>query len=228
MSKPSNPRPHRRRLRYAGKNPRRFEDKYKELNPERYQDEVAKVLSAGKTPAGSHRPIMVAEIVSVLALQAGEVVVDCTVGFGGHARELLSLLGPRGRLIGLDVDPLELPKTTARLLAAGWGEEVYSPVRTNFAALPKVLAELGIASADGGTSQRLNPGFAMIRLRSSIPEWLGSSAFAAPVALILSPPKMPASVLAAPFPIAAMSTLGQKQKSGAAVQESALSPKADI
>jgi 16S rRNA (cytosine1402-N4)-methyltransferase len=80
---------HRRRPRYAGKNPRRFEDKYKELNPERYATDVAKVLAAGKTPAGSHRPIMVAEILAVLALQPGEHAVDCTLGFRGHARELL-------------------------------------------------------------------------------------------------------------------------------------------
>ena len=148
-SSPATPRaeemvPHRRRLRYAGKNPRRFGDKYKELNPERYAAEVAKVLAAGKTPAGSHRPIMVAEILSVLALQPGEHVVDCTLGFGGHARELLARISPGGRLIGLDVDPIELPKTTARLRSAGWGEDVFTAVRSNFAALPKVLAELGL------------------------------------------------------------------------------------
>ncbi|MEO5959125.1 MAG: 16S rRNA (cytosine(1402)-N(4))-methyltransferase RsmH [Opitutaceae bacterium] len=139
---------HRRRPRYAGKNPRRFEDKYKELNPERYAADVAKVLAAGKTPAGSHRPIMVAEILAALALQPGEIAVDCTLGFGGHARELLARVAPGGRLIGLDVDPVEHPKTTARLRAAGWGEEVFTAVRSNFAGLPKVLGELGLAGAD--------------------------------------------------------------------------------
>ena len=140
--------PHRRRPRYAGKNPRRFEDKYKELNPDRYAADVAKVLAAGKTPAGSHRPIMVAEILSVLALQPGEHVVDCTLGFGGHARELLARIAPGGRLIGLDVDPIEHPKTAARLRSAGWGEEVFTAVRSNFAGLPRVLAELGLDGAD--------------------------------------------------------------------------------
>ena len=52
------PAPHRRRPRYAGKYPRRFEEKYKEHNPARYADTVQKVLASGKTPAGSHRPIM--------------------------------------------------------------------------------------------------------------------------------------------------------------------------
>jgi 16S rRNA (cytosine1402-N4)-methyltransferase len=142
------PTPHRRRPRYAGKNPRRFEDKYKELNPERYAGDVAKVLAAGKTPAGSHRPILVAEILAVLALQPGARVVDCTLGFGGHAREMLRSIAPGGRLVGLDVDPVELPKTTARLRGAGWGEEVFTPVRSNFAGLPKVLGELGLAGVD--------------------------------------------------------------------------------
>ncbi|MDI1247891.1 MAG: 16S rRNA (cytosine(1402)-N(4))-methyltransferase RsmH [Lacunisphaera sp.] len=148
-----NPSPHKRRPRYAGKNPRRFDEKYKELDPARYAGDVAKVLAAGKTPAGSHRPIMVAEILEALALHPGEVAVDCTLGYGGHARELLSRVAPpaaplRGRLIGLDVDPLEHPKTIARLRAAGWGEDVFTPVRSNFAGLSTVLAELGFAGAD--------------------------------------------------------------------------------
>jgi 16S rRNA (cytosine1402-N4)-methyltransferase len=142
------PAPHKRRPRYAGKNPRRFEDKYKELDPARYAADVAKVLASGKTPAGTHRPIMVAEILEVLAIQPGETAVDCTLGYGGHAREILAKLTPGGRLIGLDVDPIEQPKTIARLRAAGFGEDTFTPVRSNFAGLPKVLAELGVPGAD--------------------------------------------------------------------------------
>jgi 16S rRNA (cytosine1402-N4)-methyltransferase len=144
----SNPAPHKRRPRYSGKNPRRFEEKYKELDPARYAADVAKVLASGKTPAGTHRPIMVSEILGVLALQPGETAVDCTLGYGGHAREILAKLIPGGRLIGLDVDPIEQPKTITRLRAAGFGEDVFTPVRSNFAGLPKVLAELGLPGAD--------------------------------------------------------------------------------
>ena len=145
--------PHRRRPRYAGRNPRRFDQKYKEFNPERYAGAVAKVLGSGQTPAGSHRPIMVAEILAVLDPKPGDLVADCTLGFGGHARALLARVapgahGPRGRLIGLDVDPLELPKTAARLRADGWGKDVFTAVRRNFAGLPKVLTELGLDGVD--------------------------------------------------------------------------------
>lgn len=139
---------HRRRPRYAGKHPRRFAEKYKEHQPERYASDVAKVIASGKTPAGTHRPIMVTEILEALALRPGQVVVDCTLGYGGHARELLPRILPGGRLIGLDVDPLELPRTEARLRAAGFGEDVFTAVRSNFAGLPQALARLGLDGAD--------------------------------------------------------------------------------
>jgi 16S rRNA (cytosine1402-N4)-methyltransferase len=132
--------PHRRRPRYSGKHPRRFEEKYKERDPQRYADTVAKVIASGKTPAGTHRPIMVAEILETLAPKPGELAVDCTLGYGGHAREILARLQPGGRLLGLDADPVELPKTEARLRAAGFGPEVFTAIRSNFAGLPQALA----------------------------------------------------------------------------------------
>jgi 16S rRNA (cytosine1402-N4)-methyltransferase len=132
--------PHRRRPRYSGKHPRRFDEKYKERDPQRYADTVAKVLASGKTPAGTHRPIMVAEILETLAPKPGELAVDCTLGYGGHAREILARLQPGGRLLGLDADPVELPKTEARLRAAGFGPEVFTAIRSNFAGLPQALA----------------------------------------------------------------------------------------
>jgi len=79
----------RRRPRYRGKNPRHFSEKYKEHAPERYAGDVAKVIASGKTPAGMHRPVMVRELIEVLAPQAGELAVDCTLGYGGHAVALL-------------------------------------------------------------------------------------------------------------------------------------------
>lgn len=170
---------HRRRPRYRGKNPRRFEEKYKEREPERYADTVAKVLSSGRTPAGSHRPIMVAEVLEVLAPRPGKLAVDCTLGYGGHAEAILSRLMPGGHLIGIDSDPLELPKTEARLRAAGFAADVFTTARSNFAGVAKVLgarradimlADLGVSSMqlddpvrgfsmkqDGPLDMRMNP-----------------------------------------------------------------------
>ncbi len=140
--------PHKRRPRYSGKNPRRFEEKYKEHQPELHPETVAKVLASGKTPAGTHRPIMVAEILEVLEPRPGEVAVDCTLGYGGHSREILPRLAPGGRLLGLDADPVELPKTETRLRELGFGPDVFTAHRSNFAGLPRVLAEAGLAGAD--------------------------------------------------------------------------------
>jgi 16S rRNA (cytosine1402-N4)-methyltransferase len=141
------PRPPRR-PRYRGKNPRRFEEKYKERDPQRYAETIAKVLASGKTPAGTHRPVMVQEILDVLAPKPGAIAVDCTLGYGGHAREILARITPVGRLLGLDTDPIELPKTEARLRSLGYGPEVFSAHRSNFAGLQKVLAKAGLTGAD--------------------------------------------------------------------------------
>ena len=48
---------HKRRVRYKGTHPRRFEEKYKELNPEKYADDVAHIIARGATPAGMHRKL---------------------------------------------------------------------------------------------------------------------------------------------------------------------------
>ena len=145
---PDAPPVHTRRPRYPGRNPRAFHDKYKELNPERYASDVQKVLASGKTPAGTHRPIMVEEVLRCLRPGAGDVAVDCTLGGGGHARAILERVQPGGRLIGLDVDPLELPRTEARLRAAGFGPDTFVARHGNFAGLPQVLAAEGLAAAD--------------------------------------------------------------------------------
>ncbi len=147
----SNPAPapaHKRRVRYRGSHPRRFAEKYKEHNADRYDADVQKILASGKTPAGTHRPICVREIFDILSPQPGELAVDATLGYGGHAREILPALLPGGRLLGLDVDPLELPRTEARLRAAAIPPESLIVRRTNFAGLPQALAAEGIAAVD--------------------------------------------------------------------------------
>ena len=172
----------KRRPRYSGTHPRTFGDKYKEHQPEKYSADVAKVISSGKTPAGSHRPIMVREVLDVLAPRAGETVVDCTLGYGGHARELLKAVQPGGRLLGVDADPIELPKTEARLRELGFPPESLIVRRMNYAGVAQfiaaespagadaILADLGLSSmqiddpargftfkSDGPLDMRMNP-----------------------------------------------------------------------
>jgi 16S rRNA (cytosine1402-N4)-methyltransferase len=141
-------RPGRRRPRYAGTHPRRFGDKYKERDAARYPEERAKVLASGRTPAGSHVPVLVAEVLEALAPAPGDVAVDATLGYGGHASEILKRILPGGRLLALDVDPIELPKTAERLeaLARELGvADAVRVVRRNFAGLRKLLDDEGLA-----------------------------------------------------------------------------------
>jgi len=135
--------PFKRRPRYRGKNPRKFEEKYKELNPERYADTVAKVLESGKTPAGQHRPIMVDEIMGILIPASGQRCVDCTLGYGGHSQRILESIQPDGQLLALDQDPIEIVKTEARLRKLGFAELSLLVKRSNFAGLSAVLSQLG-------------------------------------------------------------------------------------
>ena len=154
------PRERARRVRYAGTHPKRFEEKYKELNPAQHEAELHKVLQRGQTPAGMHRPIAVAPIMDMLAPQAGEVGLDATLGYGGHAQELLARLvqpqSPAGHLWALDVDPLELPRTETRLRGLGYGPDVLSVRQMNFGAAATLLAEVpggfDVVLADLGVS----------------------------------------------------------------------------
>lgn len=180
MTDPAEKRP--RRPRYSGTHPRQFAEKYKEHDPDRFADDVAKVVASGKTPAGTHRPIMVREIMQILAPQPGEFAVDCTLGYGGHARELLAQVQPDGRLLAVDADPIELPKTEARLRSLNFPPESLIVRRSNFAGIAQLiaaespegadvlLADLGLSSmqiddplrgftfkADGPLDMRMNP-----------------------------------------------------------------------
>ena len=102
-------------------------------------------LGRRSTPAGEHRPVLLDEVLAVLAPAEGAVVVDCTTGRAGHSAELLRRVGPAGRLIGLDLDPENLPRARERLAAVGYPFGLH---HSNFAALPTVLAAEGIAAVD--------------------------------------------------------------------------------
>ncbi len=141
------PRPPRRK-RYRGTNPRGFDEKYKEHDPLRFATTVARVTASGKTPAGSHIPVLVEACLEALHLQPGGIGVDATLGYGGHALRILEKITPGGHLIGLDQDPIELPKTELRLRHAGFGRDAFEALRSNYAGIAKVLEERGIPGVD--------------------------------------------------------------------------------
>jgi len=138
----SDGRPHRRRERYSGRYPRRPDQRYKELQAHRYPGLHEHVRAQGRTPAGTHVPVLMAEVLEVLRPEAGQTAVDGTVGYGGHAREILARLGPTGRLMGLDVDEVALDVAKKRL-----APNVVLR-RSNYAGIAKRLAQEGWPPAD--------------------------------------------------------------------------------
>lgn len=157
-------RPHKRRVRYAGKYPKRFEEKYKELQPEKYQEIAEHVKRKGNTPAGTHISIMVPEILDVLRIKPGETGFDATLGYGGHTKAMLECLQGQGHLYATDVDPVESQKTKARLEKLGFGEEILTIRLQNFCTIDEiaaqaggfdfVLADLGVSSMQIDNPQR--------------------------------------------------------------------------
>jgi 16S rRNA (cytosine1402-N4)-methyltransferase len=97
-----------------------------------------------------HEPVLCDELMSIAAPQPGEMVVDTTIGHGGHAHLLTQAIGPAGRLIGLDVDEKNLARARRRVEAA-MGTAVgphLDLVRENFSRLEDVLDLLGVAHVD--------------------------------------------------------------------------------
>ena len=137
------PEKHVRRKHYAGRYPKNFEEKYKELNPEKYQDIATHVKAKGSTPAGTHIPIMVREILDFLQIKPGQTGFDATLGYGGHTRAMLEQLQGKGHLHATDVDPIESGKTQKRLLDAGYGDDILTIHHMNFAGIDKIAAESG-------------------------------------------------------------------------------------
>lgn len=125
-----------------------------------------------------HRSICVNEILNFLAIRPGQNGLDATLGYGGHALEMLKALESTGHLYGIDVDPIELNNTKARLLDLGYGPEILTIRQMNFSdadrletgPLDFILADLGVSSMqidnpergfsfkyDGPLDLRLNP-----------------------------------------------------------------------
>ncbi|MDD5011172.1 MAG: 16S rRNA (cytosine(1402)-N(4))-methyltransferase RsmH [Phycisphaerae bacterium] len=129
---------HRRRPRYSGTHPKSYRQKYKEHNIAAYPELKTHLRAKGKTPAGSHIPVLLEEVLGCLKPKAGQVVADCTVGYGGHTLEFIKYIGPTGRLIAFDVDGAELERTRKRF---GKAETPISFYHSNFAGIAKAMKE---------------------------------------------------------------------------------------
>lgn len=100
---------------------------------------------ARSTPAGEHRPVLLQEVLSCLQPKPGDFALDCTVGFGGHAKVLMERIGPSGRLIGLDLDAENLDRASHSLATIGLHFRLH---HANFAGAAAILAQEEIESVD--------------------------------------------------------------------------------
>ncbi len=91
-----------------------------------------------------HIPVMLEEILEWLAPQPGQVLVDGTLGGGGHTRELAKRVAPDGRVISLDRDPAAITRAEETLKGM-----CVTLAERNFCDLPDVLAEIGVPQVDG-------------------------------------------------------------------------------
>ena len=110
------------------------------------QNSPRRVLRAkGSTPAGTHIPVLLQEVEACLKPANGKVVVDCTVGYGGHSRAFARRIAPDGKLIALDMDQIELEKTRERLSNEPVQISFY---RSNFSDILSVLHRENLPGAD--------------------------------------------------------------------------------
>ncbi len=92
-----------------------------------------------------HIPVMLTEVLEYLNLSAGKIIVDATIGTGGHSLAILERISPDGRLIGIDRDEESLDIAKERLPEAGNCEFAQS----NFTDIDKVLKRMNIKKVDG-------------------------------------------------------------------------------
>lgn len=89
---------------------------------------------------------MLKEVLSHLEPRPGDVIVDCTIGEGGHAEELLRAIRPTGKLVGIDQDEEALNRAQDRLKDF---DELYTLIWDNYQNLDLILERLNISKVDG-------------------------------------------------------------------------------
>jgi len=94
-----------------------------------------------------HVPVLVEEVIEMLAPAPGSLHIDATLGGGGHTERILEAANPDGRLLGLDADPLAIARVEARLRGRFGARLVLR--QANFRELAAVAPEAGFGAVDG-------------------------------------------------------------------------------
>ncbi len=92
-----------------------------------------------------HVPVLASEAIDYLAVRADGTYVDCTAGAGGHSALIAARLGPGGRLVALDRDPVAVGIATERLKGYPWA----AVVQGNYGDLASLADTLDLKTVDG-------------------------------------------------------------------------------
>jgi len=93
-----------------------------------------------------HTPVMVKEILGFLDPGPGNIIVDATIGYGGHSRPIMEKVRPNGQVIGIDQDQQAIEYSRESLKE--FSDSLFL-VNDNFKNLEKILAGLQIQKIDG-------------------------------------------------------------------------------
>ncbi len=91
-----------------------------------------------------HIPVLMDEVLDGLSLSPDSIIIDGTLGGGGHAAAILQRLGPKGRLIAFDRDPLPVELAIEKI-----DDPRATFIHSNYADVPEYLKQLEIESVDG-------------------------------------------------------------------------------
>ncbi len=107
-----------------------------------------------------HVPVMSTETIKYLNPKSDGIYIDGTIGAGGHANQILSMLSPKGKLIGIDRDEEALKICEKRFSSF---KNLVSLHHTSYDNIKKILDELGIQKVDG---MLLDLGLSSLQLNS--------------------------------------------------------------
>ena len=93
-----------------------------------------------------HQSVLLNEAIDYLDLKPGKVIVDGTLGRGGHASKILERILPGGRLIGIDQDPEAVEEAGKKLSSFGSSAVI---LQKNFKDIAVILTGLGVTGVDG-------------------------------------------------------------------------------
>jgi len=97
------------------------------------------------TPMPEHVPVLLSAVLEGLHLQPNDLVIDATLGGGGHTAAMLDIVAPNGKVLGIEADTRTLQKTSQQL--ASYGSR-FIAAHGNFRDLRRIATTNGIGAVD--------------------------------------------------------------------------------